>query len=170
MNIKGFKRFSTNSALLTSYPQAWTSEKAGASVVVKMWPHLKWWHVSFTLQLSEVHQSSPLKLMLFSTSSRSSLLRGFLHSKDSSSEPSSFSIGSSLISADCYTTLSAFRFITYNTPKHEQLYRMMNFLACNPNNQVPLIMVITNDSTCANRAVTKITLVLSALYAHRSEA
>jgi len=73
-NIKGIKRSPTNSALLISCSQAPTIERVGASIVVKIWPRPRWRHVSLTFQLSEVHQSSTLKSILFPTSFRSSPL------------------------------------------------------------------------------------------------
>ena len=45
------------------------------AVVVKIWPHPRWRHVSLTFQLSEELQSSPSKSMQFPTFSRSSPLR-----------------------------------------------------------------------------------------------
>jgi len=44
-NIKGIKRSATNSAFLTFHQQAPSMERAGASVVVKIWPNLRW-HMS----------------------------------------------------------------------------------------------------------------------------
>ena len=52
-------------------PQCFINNLTKHSVVVKIWPHSRWRHVSLTFQLSEVDQSSPLKSMLFPTSTRS---------------------------------------------------------------------------------------------------
>jgi len=123
-------------------------KRGGVSVVVKIWPRPRWWHVSLIYQLFEVHQSSPLKSMLFLTSSRSSPLRGFLRSEDFSSEPSSSNNRSPLILADSYATLLSFTFITCNTTQCGQLWTAADFSACSHNKPTPLITDVTMRRTC----------------------
>ena len=138
------------------------------SVVVKIWPGPRWWHMSLTFQLSEKHQSSPVKSMLFLTPSRSSLFQDPLCSEGFSSKSSSSSNRSPVISADSYTTLPFFMFIMYNIPQRRQLWIVMDFPTCNPNKPVFVITTVTNESTCANRAVMRISPVPICLHANSS--
>jgi len=117
--------------------------KRGASVVVKFWPHPRW-HVSLTVQLSELHQSSPPEFMLFPISCRSPLLWGFLRSENFSSELSSSSNNSPSISADKCATLFSSMF-TWDATQCGQLWTMADFPACNPYKPAPLIAVVTTS-------------------------
>ena len=90
------------------------------------------------------HHSSPLKYMLHLISSRSSPFRGSIRSQDFSSEPTSSSKGSLMISADSYAALS-FKFITCNTPKRGQLWMVAYLHTCNPNKQAPVITIVTRN-------------------------
>jgi len=125
-------------------------------VVVKFWPHPRWRHMSLTFQLSEVYQSSP-KSMMCPISSRSSPLPGFLCSEDFNSKPSSSSNSSLFISTDGYATIYVFTFITCNVIQRRQSWIVNDFPACNTK-PAPLIAGRCNKMTCANCAVTKISL------------
>jgi len=76
--------------------------------------------------------------------------------KDSSSEPSSSRNSSPSISADSYATLYSSIFIKCDTTQCEQLWIVTDFPSCNPNKPTILIAARKNESTCVNRAITKI--------------
>ena len=101
--------------------------------------------MSLTFQPSEVHQSSPLKTMLYPPSSKSSPIRGPLCSEDFSSKPSSSSNKSFLISTDSYTILFSSTFIMCNATQCRHLWTVMNFHACNPNKPTQLITAVTTS-------------------------
>ena len=143
MNIKtNLRQSPTNSAFPTFRPQALTIKRAGASVVVKIWPSPRWRYVTFIFQLFEIHQRFPPQSMSYSTSSKSSLFHGSLSSEVFNCEPSSSSNKSLLISTDSYTVILSSMFITRNTTQYGQLWTVANFLACNPNKPAPLIAVV----------------------------
>ena len=99
--------------------------------------------MSLTFQPSKKYQSPPPKSTLYLTSSRSSLLRGSLCSKDFSFKPSSSSNRSPLISTDNYTTLFFSTFITCNATMLKKLWTVVNFPVCSFNKPAPVITVVT---------------------------
>ena len=113
--------------------------------MVKFCHRARWRYVSLTFQLFEVYQSSPSKFILFSTSSRFSLLRGFICSEDFNFESSSSNNRSPLIFSDSYATLLFFTFITCNATQRGRLWTTTNFSTCNSNKPIPLIAAVATS-------------------------
>ena len=133
----------TNSALRTFIPQALTRERVrGIDNSQNLTPS-RMANVYFTFQRYKKHLK-PLWCP-YSTSSRSSPLWGSSYSKDFSSEPSSSSNESPLISADSYTILFSFTFITCNITQRWHLWTEVDFPAYNPNKSATMITVVTTN-------------------------
>ena len=112
--------------------------------MVKIWPHSRWRHVSFTFLLSEVHQSSPPKfyvifdlLQILSTPRIPPFQQLSSESRSSSSSPS--------ISADGYATIYSSMFITCDVTQREHLWIMADFPTCNSNKSTSVITTVTTD-------------------------
>ena len=56
------------------------------------------------------------------------------------------------ISVVGYATQSSFMLIMCNTPQHEQLWTVADFLACNFNKPAPLIAAVTTCKTCRSHS------------------
>jgi len=97
--------------------------------------------VSYFSTLRETSEPPP-KSMLYPTSSRSSPLRGSLRSEDFSSEPSTSTNISPLISTDSYAILFSSIFTMCNTTQRGQLWIVVNFPAYNPNKSALVITAV----------------------------
>jgi len=99
-------------------------------------PHLP--TLQITIELSSKVHVIPDLLKIFSS-------QGSLFSDDFSSESSSSSNRSPLISADSYAVLFSSIFLTYNIPQRWQLWIMVYFSACYSYKVAPLIVAFTTS-------------------------